>query len=97
MQKIAIAGMAIALVAATGFAESAEARCMRHGITTTCRHMARIHHSRYLAMHRHAYPAYGYGYGSPYGYSYGYGSSYSPYDNTSSVSSSEQAVQGTGN
>jgi hypothetical protein len=98
MQKIAIAGIAVALVALTGLAENAEAGCMRHGMTnmrhgisTTCRQMARLHHYRHLASYRRAYPGYGYGYG------YGYGSSHSPYDNTSSAAATEQHNQGTGN
>jgi hypothetical protein len=79
MQKIIVAGMAVALVAVTGFAGTAEARCARHGLTDTCRHMVRLHHHRHFVAHRHAYPAYGY---AAYGYGgYGYGSSFSPYDN----------------
>ena len=82
MQKLVFAGMAAALVAFTGFAQSAEARCVRHGLTNTCRHMVRLHHPyRHFAAHRHAYPLYGYGYGGYRYGGYGYGSSYSPYDN----------------
>ncbi|HEX3536299.1 MAG TPA: hypothetical protein VHU15_05995 [Stellaceae bacterium] len=95
MQKIAIAGIAVALLASTGFATTAEARCVRDGMTSTCRHMVRLHHHRHFAAYRHAYRGYGY---AGYGYGgYGYGSSYSPYDNTSSASATAQHNQGTGN
>ena len=96
MQKIMVAGTAVALLVGAGYAETAQARCVWHGTTATCRHIARIHHHHYYAMHRHAYPVYGYGYPT-YGYGYYGGYGMSGYGYGSSINSSEQHNQGTGN
>jgi hypothetical protein len=78
MQKALIAGATVALLVGAGFANTAQARCVSHGSTVSCRHLVRIHHHRYWAMHRRTYPLYGYGYYGGYGLA-GYGSFSSGY------------------